>query len=119
MENNKLKEVLIKNCICYYFDGIIKLEDFDSDNILLDEKLYENILIHNALYKTLIGKNRIRIGKIDGIIRVYHGTRYLVLFSPEKYGILYNRIRYLIGLKSDIFLTIMRRSKLIQVMVGL
>ena len=49
MENNKLKIVLIKNCICYYFDGIIKLEDFDSDNILLDEILYENILIHNVL----------------------------------------------------------------------
>ena len=23
----------IKNCACYYFDGIIKLEDFDFINI--------------------------------------------------------------------------------------
>ena len=26
------------------FNDIIKIEDFDFDNILLDEKLYENIL---------------------------------------------------------------------------
>ena len=26
----------------YYFDEIIKLEDFDFDNILIDEKHHEN-----------------------------------------------------------------------------
>ena len=30
-----------KNCTCYYFDDTIKIEDFDFDNILLDEKSYE------------------------------------------------------------------------------
>ena len=29
--------------MCYYFDDIIKLEDFDIYNILTDEKSYENI----------------------------------------------------------------------------
>ena len=43
MENNKFKKVLIKNRTCYYFDDIIKLEDFDIDNILIDEKSYLNI----------------------------------------------------------------------------
>ena len=38
-ENNELKKVCIKNCMCYYFDDIIKIEDIDID-ILLDEKLY-------------------------------------------------------------------------------
>ena len=29
MENNdKLKEIDIKNCTCYYFDDIIKIEGF-------------------------------------------------------------------------------------------
>ena len=40
---NELEKFVIKNCRCYYFDDIIKTEDFDIDNILLDEKLYENI----------------------------------------------------------------------------
>ena len=45
MKINELKEICIKNLIFYYFDDIIKIEDFDFDNILLDEKSYENILI--------------------------------------------------------------------------
>ena len=35
---DKLKEVGIKNCTRYYFDDSIKIEDFDLDNILIDEK---------------------------------------------------------------------------------
>ena len=38
MENNKSNRVCIKNRTCYYFDDKIKLEDFDLDNILIDEK---------------------------------------------------------------------------------
>ena len=45
MENNEIKIVYIKSCRCYYFDDIIKLEDFDLDNILIDEKSHENILL--------------------------------------------------------------------------
>ena len=37
VSNNKLKEIRIKNCTCYYFHGVIKFEDFDIDNILIDE----------------------------------------------------------------------------------
>ena len=37
--------------------------------------------------------------KVDGLIGVYDGTRYLVLFSPEKNDGIYNRIRYLISQK--------------------
>ena len=36
--NDKLKEIDIKKCTCYYFDNIIKIEDFDIDDILIDEK---------------------------------------------------------------------------------
>ena len=39
---------------------------------------------------------------MDGFIRVYDGTRYLVLFRSEKHGSIYNRIRYLISVKSGI-----------------
>ena len=33
-----------------YFDDTIKLEDFDIDNILVDEKSRENILIYDVSY---------------------------------------------------------------------
>ena len=50
MENNEFKKVCIKNRTCYYFDDVIKLEDFEIDNILIDEKSLQNILIYDILY---------------------------------------------------------------------
>ena len=104
MENNEFKKVSIKIRMCCYFDDIIKLEDFDFDNILTYEKSHENILIYDISYKTLIVLKPLRIGfdKMDGFIRIYDGTRYLVLLGPEKYDSIYNRIRYPINLKSGI-----------------
>ena len=43
----------------------------------------------------------IRLDKIDGFIRVYYGTRYLVLFGNKKYDFIYNN-RYLKNVKSGI-----------------
>ena len=40
--------------MCYYFDDIIELEDFEIDNILIEEKSHENILIYDISYKILI-----------------------------------------------------------------
>ena len=64
----------------------IKLEDCDIDNILIDEKSRENILIYDISFKTLIGPKplRVRFDKIDAFIRLYDGTRYFVLFVFEK-----------------------------------
>ena len=80
-----LKITINHSRTCYYFDDIIKLEDFDCNNILIDENPHENILMYNILYRTLIGPKPlcIRFDKIDGFIRIYDGTRYLVLFGPE------------------------------------
>ena len=57
--NGELKEINIKNHTCYYFDDIIKIEDVDFDNILLDEKSYKNILVYDIAYKTFIGAKTI------------------------------------------------------------
>ena len=82
----------------------IKFEDFYFDNILIDEKSHKNILIYNILYKSFIGAKplHVRFDKMDGFIRVYDGSRYLVLFGLEKYDAIYNRIRYFISQKSSI-----------------
>ena len=40
--------------------------------------------------------------EIDEFIRVYDGTRCLALFGSEKCNSIYNRIRYLTGVKSSI-----------------
>ena len=33
--------------MCFYFNDIIKIEDFNLDNILIDEKSLKNILVYN------------------------------------------------------------------------
>ena len=80
------------------------MEDFDIDNILIDENSHENILIYDISYKTLTGPKSllIRFDKIYGFTRIYDGNRYLTLFGYEKYDAIYNIIEYLISLKSSI-----------------
>ena len=46
-------------------------------------------------------------------LRINDGNRYLTLFGSEKYDAIYNRIKYLIGVKSDItyvFLSLLRKA---------
>ena len=59
--NDELKEI------------IVKIEDFDLDNILIDEKSYKGILVYSILYKSFIDSKllRIRFIEIDIFIRVY------------------------------------------------
>ena len=100
-----MKENDVKNHVCYYFSGIININDLDLDSILLDEKSYENLSINDVAYKTLYGAKPLRIifDMVDGYIRKYDKTKYLSLFhSGEKYEIICVRIRYLIMLKSII-----------------
>ena len=81
--NDKSKEINIKHHTLYFFKDIIKIEDFNFDNILLDEKSHGNILIYEISDKILIYRKTVRI-TFDGFVRVYDGTRYLVLFGGEK-----------------------------------
>ena len=69
----------------WLFDDTIKFEDFNIDNILINKKSYEIVLVYNISCKTLIGFKPlcIRFDKIDGFIRVYDGTRYLLLSGAE------------------------------------
>ena len=43
--NDQLIQIDIKNRTCYYFDDLIRIEDFNLDNILIDEKSFEYNLV--------------------------------------------------------------------------
>ena len=70
----------------------------------MGKKSYKNILIYDVSYKSLIGAKSLRImfEKVDGLIRDYDGTKYLILFGLEKYDRNYDRIIYFLRLKSGI-----------------
>ena len=79
-------------------------------------------MVYNISHKNVIGAKYlgIRFNKIDGLIRVYDRTRYLVLFGGEKNDFMYNRVRYL-GVKSGIcmlLLIITQKSKLIHTILS-
>ena len=46
MLNDEFENVRIKNHTCYYFDDIVKLEDFHLDNILIDENYFRFMKFH-------------------------------------------------------------------------
>ena len=54
---DKLKEIDIKNCACYYFDDIIKVININFGDILFDEKLYENISVCDISCKSFSKQN--------------------------------------------------------------
>ena len=47
--------------MCYCFNDIIKIDNFDLDNILQDKKSSENILVYNISRKSLIDSKPLRI----------------------------------------------------------
>ena len=55
-------------------------------------------MIYDVSNKTLISAKPLCImfDKVNGLIRDYDGTKYLVFFGPEKYDTIFERIRYLI-----------------------
>ena len=60
-----------------YFDDIIKFEDFDFHNTLLDKKSYESIFIYGVSNKAFIGAKifLILFNNLDGSIRDYDETK--------------------------------------------
>ena len=107
----------------------MKVEDINFDNISLDEKSCENILAYNILHKKLIDLKplRIRFDKVNGIIKIYDGIRYLELSNScnefyDKINAVFDRINYLISKKvvlQVVLIKILRKSELICIIISL
>ena len=56
----------------------------------MNKIFYENVLFYKISYENLIAAKtlRIRFNKTDGFVRIYNGTRDLVLFGSEKYDLI-------------------------------
>ena len=72
--SNKLKDVNIKNRTYYFFNDIIDIENFDLNNIKIDEKSYKNILIYYIRYVTIKKYVKIySVNPLDLIFRYVNG----------------------------------------------
>ena len=105
---DELKEIDIKNREYYYFDDIIKDIDINFSNNLLDEKLYETILLYYISYKTSTVPKQLPIAHasikyLNRFIRSRGGEfRHLVLFDYRLFDKMCEKIKYLISEKSGI-----------------
>ena len=59
--SNKVKDIGIKNRRYYFFNDVINIENFDSNNIKIDEKSMKDIRIYNNGYVTTKESKYIKI----------------------------------------------------------
>ena len=102
---NKLKEIYVKDCACYYFDDIITGTDINFTDILLGNKLYENISVYGILHEILMASKSLSISfnETGGFMMVLDGKiKHLVVFDYGLFDKIGNTIKYLISKKSGI-----------------
>ena len=51
--SNKIKDIDIKNRTCYFFNDMINIKHFDTNNIKKDKKSHKNIPIYYTGYVTI------------------------------------------------------------------
>ena len=84
-----IKEINIKNRTYYFYNDIIDIKTFDSNNLKLDKKTYKNLDIYNIGYVTIkkIGSGYdvnsvnplyLRINNVNGYIEEKNEDKYLV-----------------------------------------
>ena len=61
--SNKVKGINIKDRTYYFFNDVINIENFDPNNVKIDEKSYRNILIYYIGYVTI--KEYVRIDRVN------------------------------------------------------
>ena len=85
---NELKEVEIKNFVCFYFDDIISSTKINFSNILLVKKLYKNISVYKTSHNTPTSSKslRIRFDIIDGFN--------LILFDYRLFNKICDKIKH-------------------------
>ena len=87
------KEINIKNYTYYFYNYIIELKTFDSNNLKLDKKTYKGLDIYNIGYVTKIGDcydvNSVnalylRIDNASGYIKEINKDKYLIFDDADK-----------------------------------
>ena len=87
-----VKDINIKNRTYYFFNDIINIKDFDSDNIKIDEKSYKNILIYYIGYVVIkkdlniysLNRFYLILNNVNGYFEEINGNRYLMLLPINK-----------------------------------
>ena len=70
--SNKVKDIDIKNRTYYFFDDIINIKKFDPNNIKIDEKPQQNILIYYIGYVTIKYLKYVKIDRVNPLYLTFN-----------------------------------------------
>ena len=109
------KEINIKNRTYYFYNDIIDLKTFDSNNLKVDKKTYKDLDIFNVAYVT---KEKIGCG-YDGssvnplYLRINDASGYIKEINKDKYLIFNDtdKNKELLEIQDDVFSGIMSKIK--------
>ena len=90
-----IKEINIKNRTYYFYNDIIDIKTFDSNNLKLDKKTYKDFDIYNIGYVTIkkigdcydvnsVNPLYLRIDNASGYIEEKESNKYLIIDSADK-----------------------------------
>ena len=92
--SNKVNDINIRNRKNYFFNDIINIENFDPNNIEINEKSYKNILIYYIRYVTIkeyvktysVNPLYLIFRWVNGYFKEINGNKYLTLipFNESK-----------------------------------
>ena len=107
---NKVKDIDVKNRTYCFFNDIINIKKFDSNDIKIDEDLYKDIFIYYIGYAMIKDSKYVKINsgnplylifrKVNAYFEEINGNKYLTLVptneskeKTKKYKELRNKIR--------------------------
>ena len=90
-----IKEINIKNRTYYFYNDIIDIKTFDSNNLKLDKKTYKNLDIYNIGYVTIkkighgydansVNPLYLRINDANGFIKETNKDKYMIFDDTDE-----------------------------------
>ena len=83
--SNKVKDIEIKNRTNYFFDDIMNIKNFDSNNIKIDQKSYKNILIYYIGHITIKDSKYMKFNHVNPFFIFIKVNGYFEGINESKY----------------------------------
>ena len=81
-----IKEINVKNGTYYFYNHVIDIKTFDSNNLKLDKKTYKDLDIYNIGYKIKKIGHGYDVDSVDPLyLRIDNASGYIEEINEDKY----------------------------------
>ena len=78
--SNKVTDMDMKNHTYYFFDDIINIKNFDSNNIKIDKNSYKHILIYYIGYVMIKDSKYVKINSVISLYLIFKQSEWWILW---------------------------------------